>query len=69
MNTNAALKLIGNQPTFAVRNMAVALSTLTTLNTPSDWIRLQAAVVWLRSKHQQVPHCARTALSSKGITA
>ena len=65
MNTNAALKLIGNQPTFAVRNMAIALSLIPAMNTPEDWLRLKAAVIWLRSKHQQVPRCATKVLENR----
>jgi hypothetical protein len=58
INSAAAIKIIGNQPTFAVRNMALALSLMPSLNTPEDWLRLKAAVVWLRSKHQRVPRRA-----------
>ncbi len=62
MTSNSAQKLIGNQPVFAVRNMALALSLMPSMNTPEDWLRLDAAVVWLRSKHQQVPRRATQAL-------
>lgn len=48
MTQAEAYKIIGNQPTYAVRNMVHALSMLTFLNTPDDETRLQAAKIWLR---------------------
>jgi hypothetical protein len=43
-----AQAIIGNQPRYAVRNMSLALSMMTVLNTAEDWRRLEAALIWLR---------------------
>ncbi len=37
-----AREILGNQPKWALRNMARALSMLTRLNTKEDWNRLAA---------------------------
>jgi uncharacterized membrane protein len=49
MNTNQpmtarrAVQLIGNQPMWAIRNMAKALNLASLMNTPEEDERLQAA--------------------------
>lgn len=37
-----AKKIIGNQPTWALRNMRRALESMTSLNTPEECKRLEA---------------------------
>ena len=50
MTVEQAKKIVGNQPTFALRNMVVALNMMTWLNTPEDLERLEAAKVVLKSR-------------------
>lgn len=42
MNRNEARALLGNQPRWALSNMARALQMLTRLNTSDDWRQLEA---------------------------
>lgn len=52
MTLEEAKKIVGNQPTFALRNMVKALSMLTILNTPEDWQRKRAAEIVLRDRRK-----------------
>lgn len=47
MTRDEARRIVGNQPTYSIRNMARALSLHSWGNTSEDWQRLHAAVVWL----------------------
>ena len=40
-----AWRIVGSQPTWALKNMIKALSMLTALNTDDDWERLAAAKI------------------------
>ena len=62
INSHAAIKIIGNQPVTAVRNMVVALCLMPRMNTPEEWTRLKAGVVWLKSQHHRVPKVATQTL-------
>lgn len=42
MNKTQARALLGNQPKWALRNMARALQLLTLMNNEGDWRRLEA---------------------------
>ncbi len=42
MNRLEAVKIIGNQPKWACRNMARALQMMPWRNTETDWSRLRA---------------------------
>ena len=55
MNYAEAKKLVGNQPTFALKNMVVALSTMQFLNTPSENLRLEAAKIVLKGNPNDKP--------------
>jgi len=55
MNYAKAKKLVGNQPTFALKNMVVALSTLQFLNTPAENLRLKAAQIVLKGDPADKP--------------
>lgn len=48
MTQEEANKIIGNQPTFAVRNMVRALQLMPWLNTAEDKQRLEAGKIWLK---------------------
>lgn len=50
MTIEQAKKLVGNQPTWALKNMAKALKMLPMLNTAEDLQRLEAAKVILKSR-------------------
>ena len=50
MTQEQAKKIIGNQPTWAIRNMVLALSLHPWLNTDQDVERLQAAKMVLSCK-------------------
>lgn len=50
MNLEKAKKIVGNQATWALRNMVRALKILPRLNTPEDDERLDAAQVVLKSR-------------------
>ncbi len=47
MTVKEAWKVIGNQPTWALRNMVKALNMCNLLNTPEDNERLEAAKICL----------------------
>ena len=55
MNYAEAKKIVGNQPTFALKNMVVALSTLQFLNTPAENLRLKAAQIVLKGDPADKP--------------
>ena len=55
MNYAEAKKLVGNQPTFALKNMVVALSTLQFLNTPAENLKLKAAQIVLKGDPADKP--------------
>ena len=42
MTRKEARKIVGNQPKWALRNMARALQMMTWQNTADDWRRLEA---------------------------
>jgi hypothetical protein len=48
-----AKKIVGNQPTWALKNMVKALKMLPALNTPEDEQRLIAAKVVLRERNKK----------------
>jgi len=50
MTLEQARKIVGNTPTYALRNMVKALKMHQWLNTEDDWKRLKAAQLILRSK-------------------
>lgn len=60
MTKDEAKNIIGNQPEFAVKNMALALSMMSRLNTPDDWRRMEAAVMVLG---RSAPRRAREVLN------
>ncbi len=49
MTTKQARKIIGKQPSYAIRNMRRALELHPWLNTVEDWERLNAAYCILRT--------------------
>lgn len=51
MTTKEAWSIIGNQPSWAIRNMVKALGLMTWLNTEEDEERLEAAKICLRTKN------------------
>jgi hypothetical protein len=55
MNYAEAKKIVGNQPTFALKNMVVALSTMQFLNTPAENLRLEAAKIVLKGNQNDKP--------------
>lgn len=55
MNYAEAKKLVGSQPTYALRNMVVALSTMQFLNTPAENLRLEAAKIVLKGDPNDKP--------------
>lgn len=55
MNYAEAKKIVGNQPTYALKNMVKALQMLTFLNTPEDWKRLEAAKIVLKGDPKDKP--------------
>ena len=50
MTIEEAKKIVGNQPTWALKNMVKALKMLPWLNTAEDELRLKAAKVVLKSR-------------------
>ena len=54
MNYAEAKKLVGSQPTFALKNMVVALSTMQFLNTPAENLRLEAAKIVLKGDKKTI---------------
>lgn len=53
MDLREAESVIGNQPTWALRNMVKALQLMPFLNTPDDVRRLKAAQVVLHERSRQ----------------
>ena len=53
MNLIEAKKIVGNQPTWALKNMVKALQMLPWRNTTEDELRLQAAKVVLRERNKK----------------
>ena len=50
MTIEEAKKIVGNQPTWALKNMVKALKMLPWLNTAEDELRLKAAKEVLKSR-------------------
>lgn len=50
MTLEEARRIVGNQPTWALKNMVKALNKLTWLNTEEDKERLAAAKLILRER-------------------
>ena len=61
MTQQEAKRIVGNQASVFVRNMAVALSFHSWANTPEEWQRLEAACVVLG---RSAPRIARNALAT-----
>ena len=53
MTLDQAKQLVGNQPTWALRNMVKALKMLPALNTAEDNERLEAAQFILKNRKQR----------------
>jgi len=49
MTINEAWKIVGNQPTWALRNMIKALNMMSALNTPEENTRLEAAKIAVKN--------------------
>jgi hypothetical protein len=50
MTLNEAKEIVGNQPTWALKNMVKALKMLPLMNTAEDEKRLAAAVIVIKSR-------------------
>ena len=50
MTIDQAKEIVGNQPTWALRNMVKALKMLPLMNTAQDEKRLAAAVMVIKSR-------------------
>lgn len=50
MTLNEAKEIVGNQPTWALKNMVKALKMLPLMNTVEDEKRLAAAVLVIKSR-------------------
>lgn len=50
MTIEEAKKIVGNQPTWALKNMVKALKMLPALNTAEDELNLEAAKVVIKSR-------------------
>jgi hypothetical protein len=50
MTIEEAKKIVGNQPTWALKNMVKALKMLPALNTAEDELNLQAAKIVLKDR-------------------
>jgi hypothetical protein len=50
MTIEEAKKIVGNQPTWALKNMVKALKMLPALNTAEDELNLQAAKIVLKHR-------------------
>jgi len=50
LTPDQARAIVGTQPRWALRNMHRALQLHTWLNTPEEWVRLQACKMVLRGK-------------------
>ncbi len=53
MTREKAKRIVGNQATWALKNMVKALKILPLLNTPEDDERLEAAQIILRSRREK----------------
>jgi len=53
MSPSEAKQLVGNQPTWALKNMVKALQMLPALNTAEDNLRLAAAKQILRERNKK----------------
>ena len=53
MLINEARKIVGNQPTWAIKNMHKALSLHSWLNTPTEDKRLEACKIILKYDNQK----------------
>lgn len=53
MNIIEAKKLVGNQPTWALKNMVKALNMLPLLNTAEDLERLTAAKFIIKERNKK----------------
>lgn len=53
MTLEKAKRIVGNQATWALKNMVKALNLLPLLNTPEDDERLEAAQIVLRSRREK----------------
>ena len=53
MNLIEAKIIVGNQPTWALKNMVKALKMLPALNTAEDELNLEAAKVVLRERNKK----------------
>ena len=53
MNIIEAKQRIGNQPTWALKNMVKALKMLPALNTAEDELNLEAAKVVLKERNKK----------------
>jgi len=60
MTLEEARKIVGNTPTYALRNMVKALKLHQWLNTEDDWKRLKAAQLILRKKEHSAPLILRS---------
>ena len=54
MTLEEAKKLVGNQPTWALKNMKKALETMPFFNTPDDIENLEAVKVVLKDRRKKV---------------
>ena len=55
MNYAEAKKIVGSQPTWALKNMVIALSTCSFFNTVEEDLRLEAAKIVLKGKPVDKP--------------
>ena len=53
MTLEEAQKIVGNQPTYALKNMGKALQMMTWLNSAEDVTRLEAARVVLKDRRRR----------------
>lgn len=54
MTLDQAKQLVGNQPTWALRNMVKALKMLPALNTAEDNERLEAAKFIIKTRNKEM---------------
>lgn len=55
MNYAEAKKIVGSQPTWALKNMVIALSTCSFFNTVEENLRLEAAKIVLKGDPANKP--------------
>ena len=53
MSIEEAKKIVGNQPTWALKNMVKALNMLPALNTAEDELNLKAAKIVLKERNKK----------------